>query len=56
MSCPSSIWRWDSNLQPLEFESPPKSYHCRYRGILSRNTGMDHGTFSKGGHEPTLAQ
>ena len=21
--CPSSIWCWDSNPQPLEFESPP---------------------------------
>ena len=23
MSCPSSIWRWDSNPQPWECESPP---------------------------------
>ena len=23
MSCPSSIWRQDSNSQPLEHESPP---------------------------------
>ena len=22
-NCPSSIWCWDSNLQPSEYESPP---------------------------------
>ena len=25
MSCPSSTWHWDSNPQPSERESPPKT-------------------------------
>ena len=48
--CPSSIWCWDSNSQPLEHEFPPittrpglppLNIECLYANLLSSSTNGD---------------